>query len=169
MHLKTLKAIYYSYFNTVLSYGLYFWENSTHSIQIFRLQNKIFRIITGCNSRASCRNFFRKLGVVLPLASQYILSLMLFVVNNKNLFMLNSQKHNISTRRITKFYQHISNFTVYQKGVYYMGIRVYNNCPPHIKEESHNPKQFKTSAKHFLYIHYFYSIEEYFQYKTSIS
>jgi hypothetical protein len=50
-----------------------------------------------------------------------------------------------------------------------MGIRVYNNLPPGIKEESHNPKKFKTCLKHFLYIHYFYSMEEYFQYKTSVS
>jgi hypothetical protein len=85
MHLKTLKTIYCSYFNTVMSYGLYFWGNSPHSIKIFRLQKKIIRIITGCNSRASCMNLFRKLGV-LPLASQYILSLMLFVANNKNLY-----------------------------------------------------------------------------------
>jgi hypothetical protein len=69
---------------------------------------------------------------------------MLFVVNNKNLFILNSEKHNIRTRRITNFYQHTSNFTVYQKGEYYMGITVYNNPPPHIKDESHNAKQFKT-------------------------
>jgi hypothetical protein len=59
---------------------------------------------------------------VLPLASQYILSLMPFGVNNKNIFILNSEKHNVSTRRITNFYQRTSNFTVYQKGVYYMGI-----------------------------------------------
>jgi hypothetical protein len=77
MPIKILKTIYYSYFNTVMSYGLYFWGNSPHSIKIFRLQKKIIRIMTSSNSRASRRNLFRKLEI-LPLASQYILSLMLF-------------------------------------------------------------------------------------------
>jgi hypothetical protein len=48
-----------------------------------------------------------------------------------------------------------------------VAIRVYNNLPPHIKEESHNPKQYQTCLKHFLYIHYFYPIEEYSQYKPA--
>lgn len=164
MPLNTLKTIYYSYFNTIMSYGLFIWGNSPHSLRIFRMQKKIIRIMTGCNSRVSCRNLFRMLRI-LPFASQYILSLMLFVVNNKNLFVLNSDKHNIRTRHTNNLYQPTTNFTVYQKGVYCMGIRVYNNLPTYIKEESHNPKKFKTCLKHFLHIHYFYSIEEYFNIK----
>ena len=163
--LKTLKTIYYSYFGSVMNYGLCFWGVSPHSIKVFRMQKKIIRIMIGCNSRVSCRDLFRKLEI-LPLASQYIFSLMLFVVNNKSLFIPNSLNHNINTRHITNFYQPIANFTVYQKGVYYMGIKIYNNLPSYIKEESLNPKKFKICLKRFLYLHHFYSVEEYFQYKS---
>jgi hypothetical protein len=121
----------------------------------------------GCNSRVSCRNLFRRLEI-LPLASQYILSLMIFVVNNTNLFILNSENHITSTRQSNNFYQPIANFTVYQKEVYCMGIRVYSNLPPHIKDVSHNPRKFEICLKHFLYIHYFYSIALYFQYIFNI-
>jgi hypothetical protein len=106
--------------------------------------------ITGLNAG----NLFRKLEI-LPLALQYILSLMLSVVNSKNPFILNSGNHNIGTRQSKNFYQSISNFTVYRKTVHCMDIRVYNKLPPHIKEESHNPRKFKTCLKHFLHIHYF--------------
>jgi hypothetical protein len=85
-----LKTVYYSYFNAIISYGLLFWGNSPHAINIFRLQKRIVRIMMGCNSRVSCRNLFRGLGI-LPLVSQYIFLLMLFVVENKNLFTLNSE------------------------------------------------------------------------------
>jgi hypothetical protein len=91
---------------------------------------------------------------------------MLFVVSNKNLFALNSNKHNVSVRHANNLYQPSSNFTVYQNGVYCMGTKVYNNLLPYIKEESHNPRKFKTYLLHFLHTHYFYSIGEYFQYKT---
>jgi hypothetical protein len=50
-----------------------------------------------------------------------------------------------------------------------MGTRVYNNLPPHIKDVSHNPRKFEIRLKHFLHIHYFYSIEEYLQYKAITS
>jgi hypothetical protein len=53
----------------------------------------------GCRSGVSCRNLFNRLEI-LPLASQYILSLMLFVVSNKNLYNLNSGKHNTRTRQL---------------------------------------------------------------------
>jgi hypothetical protein len=168
MPINTMKTIYYSYFNTIMRYGLFLWRNSPHSLKIFRMQKKIIRIMTDCNNRASYRNLCRKLEI-LPFASQHIFSLMLFMVNNKNLFVLNSDKHNVSVRHANNLYQPSCNFTVYEKGVYRMGIMVNNNLPPYIKDESDNPQKFKTYLLHFLHAHYFYSIEEYFQYKTSAS
>jgi hypothetical protein len=168
MPVTTLKTIYFSYFNTVMSCGLYLWGNSLHSLKIFGMQKGIIRIMIGCNSRVSCRNLFRKLEI-LPLASQYILSLMLFLVKNKNLFILNSGNGNRSTRQSRNFYEPLSNLTVYQKGVHCMGIRVYNNLPFHIKVESYNLSKSKICLKHFLHTHYFYSIEEYFQYVAGTS
>ena len=46
--INTLKMIYCSYFHAVMAYGLLFWGNSPESINFFRLQKKIIRIITGC-------------------------------------------------------------------------------------------------------------------------
>jgi len=60
--------------------------------------------------------------------------LMLFVVKNKNLFTLNSENHTKSTRQFNDFYQPITNFTVYQRGAHYKGIRIFNNFPPYIKD-----------------------------------
>jgi hypothetical protein len=47
MTMDSLKTVYYSYFNSVLSYGLPFWGNSSHSLKVFRLQKKIISIMTG--------------------------------------------------------------------------------------------------------------------------
>ena len=165
MPLNTMKTIYYSYFNSIMSYGLPFWGNSPHSQRIFRIQKKIIRIMVGCRSRASCRNLFRELEI-LPLASQYIYSLLLFVVNNINLFLFNSNNSTKTTRQAINLHQPLTNFTVYQKGVYCMGIKVYNNLPLHIKETSNNPRKFKSGLKQFLHTYYFYTIDEYLQYRS---
>ena len=68
-----------------------------HAMKIFRMQKLIVRIMMGYKSRVSCRNLLRKLEI-LPFASQYIPLLMLFVVQNKNLFTLNSENHTKSAR-----------------------------------------------------------------------
>jgi hypothetical protein len=79
---------------------------------------------------------------------------------------LNSENYTKSTRQFSNFYQPITNFTIYQKGVHYMGIKIFNNIPPYIKDVSNNVRKFEICLKRFLYIHSFYSIEEYFQNKS---
>jgi hypothetical protein len=75
--------VYHSYFNSIINYGLPFWGNSPQNLKIFRIQKSIIRIMLERRRRDSCRNLFRELEI-LPLASQYILSLMLFVAKNRN-------------------------------------------------------------------------------------
>jgi len=87
-------------------------------------------------------NSFRSLKIP-PFVSQCILSFVFFVVKNKNLFILNSENHSKSTRKFNNFYQPITNLTVYQRGVNYMGIKVFSSLPPHIKDISNNVRKFE--------------------------
>jgi hypothetical protein len=52
---------------------------------IFKLQKRIIRITSGIEARRSCRGLFEKLDI-LPVPCQYILFLMLFVIDNQNNF-----------------------------------------------------------------------------------
>ena len=113
----------------------------------------------------SCRNLFRR-SENLPFVSQYILLLMLFVVKNKNLFILYSENHTKCTKQFNNFYQPIINFTIYQRGVHYMGIKIFNNLPPRIKDIPNNVGKFEFCLKWFLQMHSFYPIEEYLQHKS---
>jgi hypothetical protein len=81
MSQETLKMVYHAYFHSIMNYGLIFWGISSHSVNIFKIQKNIIRIIRGGISR----DLFKKLKI-LPLQQQYILSLLLFVVYNKNKF-----------------------------------------------------------------------------------
>ena len=74
------------------------------------------------------REHFKNLKI-LPLQSHYILSLLLFVIDNGDYFKVNSEIHNINTRNKSKLHLPISNLSVYQKGTYYTGIRVFNSLP----------------------------------------
>jgi len=53
--------------------------------RFFTLQRTIIRIMAGAQPRTSCRSSFRQLEIP-PLSCQYILSLMSFIVDNKEIF-----------------------------------------------------------------------------------
>jgi len=114
MYLNTLQTIYYSSFNAIISYGLIFWGNSPHTIKVFRIHKRIIRIMLGYRQTVSCRKLFKKLQM-LPVTSQYILLLMLFVTKHKDHFTMNSDHYSISTRQLNNFHQPTTTFTVYQK------------------------------------------------------
>ena len=86
----------------------------------------------GCGNRVSCRNLFKKLQI-LPLTSQYMLSLLMLVVQNKNLFLTCNENHNLDARQGNNLYIPQANLTIYQKGAYYLGIKIFNNLPLGIK------------------------------------
>jgi hypothetical protein len=45
MSQETLRMIYSSYVQSIITYGITFWGNSPYSINIFRIQKRIIRII----------------------------------------------------------------------------------------------------------------------------
>jgi hypothetical protein len=80
LNLKTLQMTYFSYFNSIIRYGIIFWGNATDSCKVLRLQKRVIRIMSGAEPRASCRGLFKKLEI-LPVPCQYILSLVLLYSN----------------------------------------------------------------------------------------
>jgi hypothetical protein len=110
---------------------------------IFRLQKKSIRIMMGCRCSDCCRKLFFNLET-LPLPSQYFHYLLSFTIRNKNQFLVNSEKYHIDIRQHANFHQPYVNLTKYQKGVYYLGFKVFNNTfPSYINRESDNSKKFK--------------------------
>jgi len=77
------------------------------------------------------------------------------VIDNRDYFKANSEIHNINTRYKSNLHLPISNLSVYQKGPYYTGIRVFNSLPSQIKE-------LKRALKNFMYFHSFFTFDEYF-------
>ena len=161
-----LKMIYYSYVHSIITYGIIFWGNSPHSTHIFKIQKRVIRIMTKSRRRDSCRQLFKRLEI-LPLKSQYILSTLLFVVKNKDLFTTNQEIRNINTRCNTNLHPPVCNLMAFQKGVYFSGIKLYNHLPTYLKNLSKEIKLFKTALKRFLFLHSFYSVEEYLGYRRN--
>jgi hypothetical protein len=158
--LETLHLIYFSSFHSIISYGIIFGGNTGCSTSLFKIQKRVVRTMMNAGKGESCRELFKHLNI-LPLQSQYILSLSLFVVNNLNMFKPNSMFHPINTRHCSDLHQPPVQLTKVQKGVYHSGIKVFNCLPTNIKSLSNDVKKFKSALKAFLLDGSFYTIQEF--------
>jgi hypothetical protein len=84
--------------------------------------------MSGAEPRASCRRLFRKLEI-LPFPCQYILSLMLFIIDKPNNFQTGLEMCGLHTRSKNQLFVPIANLTSVQKGITYSGIKIYNSLP----------------------------------------
>ena len=159
---RNLRTIYFSYVHSIIAYGIIFWGNSYHSSNNFKLQKRAIRIIMNVDNRVSCHELFKKLNI-LPLHSQYILSLLLFVVKNIEQFISNSAVHSINTRYRSDLYPPSIKLTKYKKGVYYFGIKIFNHLPQNIKNLSWIVKKFKLALKRFHWMGSLYTLYENFE------
>ena len=83
---------------------------------LYKKRNKrdVINCIMGCGNRESCRNLFKELNI-LPLMSQHIISLLLFVSNNREQYFTNSEIHNINTRHSSNLHLLRAHLNIYQK------------------------------------------------------
>jgi hypothetical protein len=164
LSLESLKMVYFSLFHSVTAYGIIFWGVSTYSKIIFKIQKRIVRIITSAGRRDSCRDIFKKLSV-LPLQSQYIFSLLMFIVKNKEFFKTNLEVHRFNRRANHDLYIPVANLSIFRKGVCYFGTKLFNHLPLTLKQLSNDIPKFRASLKRFLLTNSFYTVEEYYCWK----
>jgi len=162
---KNLRTVYFAYMHSTITYGIVFWGSSPYSMNIFELQKRVIRIIMKVDNRMSCRELFKKLNI-LPLYSQYILSILLFVVNNIDEFTISSNVHSIRTRHRSDLHPPLPRLTKHKKGIHYSGIKIFNYLPQNIKNLFRNVKKFKLTLKRFLSVGSFYTLEEYFDWTS---
>jgi len=75
--LKAFKMVYYSYFHSIMLYGIIFWGTSPYSNNILQIEKRILRIITNSSKYESCRQLHKE-QQILTTYGQYIYSLLMF-------------------------------------------------------------------------------------------
>jgi hypothetical protein len=113
--LDMLRSIYFSHVHSVMSYGIMFWGGSANAQKVFLMQKRIIRVMMNRRPRDSCRKIF-KMMKIMTFYSQYIYALLLFMINNKNLFMTNNELHEYRTRIHNHLHLPIVNLVKFDKG-----------------------------------------------------
>jgi len=107
------------------------------------------RVMSGVRPRSSYRSLFRKL-IILPFACQYILSLMLFIVDNQKDFLTNAYEHGLDTRNKNHLYLPVVSLSCVQKGILYSGVKTFNSLQSNIQSYRNDRKRYKTSYTYTL-------------------
>jgi hypothetical protein len=71
-------------------------------------------------------------------------------------------RYNIQTRQCDIFYLPYSSLTVFQHGVHYTGVKIFNNLPLEIKRLIESPMKFKVDIRRYLVSHRFHTLDEFF-------
>jgi hypothetical protein len=105
----------------------------------------------GKRNRDTCRYLFKELKI-LPFKLRYILSLLLFVTGITDNFIKNLEQCSINIYIYTKhnkdLYLPQPNLAIYQKGVHYSGVKIFNNLPSDIRSTLRSTRRFKNLVKH---------------------
>jgi hypothetical protein len=93
----------------------------------------------------------------------------MYVVKNKHLFTKNLEIHSHNTRSANNPHIPATNITKYKKGGHYMGSKIFNHLPNHIKGLANEIKVFKKALQRFLFDNVFYSIDEFLNFNVNNS
>jgi hypothetical protein len=108
--------------------------------------------MAGAQPRSSCRSIFEQLGI-LPVPSQYILSLMNLIINKQEIFQTNSSLHNINSRNKHILHRPNANVFCFQKSTFYAGTNIFNNLPPSVTVFKSDKAKFNAALRKYNYRH----------------
>jgi hypothetical protein len=161
--IETARLVYFSYFHSVMSYGLLLWGSAADINDIFILQKRAIRAIYVLKPRQSIRDLFKEINI-LTVASQYIYDNILYVHKYRDTFLKHSDIHKFNTRNCDKLA--VPKFRLHKTGNTFFGkcIQIYNKLPLNVtKLPLHKLKQ---TVKVTLMKQGYYKVEDYLEDKN---
>jgi hypothetical protein len=71
-------------------------------------------------------------------------------MTNHDKFVVNKNYYEVNTRQNVNLHMYQVNLAKYDKGVYHMAVKVFNELPYNLKANLSNTKKFKVKLKYFL-------------------
>lgn len=157
---ETARLVYFSYFHSIMSYGLLLWGRAADIESIFILQKRAVRSIYNLGSRASLRERFKEIGI-LTVASQFIYHCILYVHQNIHLFKKRSDTHTFNTRNKNKFSIPLFRLQKVHKSFMGQSVIYYNKIPENVTNMPLH--KFKNHIKVTLLKKGYYKVDDYLQ------
>lgn len=154
----TARVVYFSYFHSIMSYGILLWGQAANIQSIFILQKRAVRAIYNLRARDSLRNVFNEAGI-LTVPSQYIYCNILYIHQNINMYNKHSDIHGRNTRNKNKLAVPYFRLHKINGSFVGLGIRMYNKVPQSILDLPLH--KLKNKIKNVLISKSYYSVNDY--------
>lgn len=152
-------SAYYAYIHSRLKYGIIFWGNSSDISRILILQKRLIRTMYGMHSKDRCKGVFISKNI-LTIISIYVMESVLFVSDNKDLFLECNRDHNHDTRLYKNLKSEKCNYTFIQQNIKFNAVKIYNSFPMAIRNLPRN--KLKSALRGYLVNKAFYSVQDFF-------
>ena len=154
----TARLVYFSYFHSIMTYGILLWGRAADIESIFILQKRAIRAIYNLRRRDSLRDRFKEINIM-TVPCQYIYENIMYVRKNLHLFSKRGDRHNYNTRNRDQLVQ--PGFRLAKVDSTFMGycLKCYNKIPQNILEL--NETKFKTCIKRTLCKRAYYKLGDY--------
>lgn len=157
-NISTARLVYFSYFHSVMSYGILLWGGAADAESIFILQKRAIRAVYKLGSRVSLRELFKSINI-LTMPSLYIYMNIMYVRKNIDHLEKLGDRHTHNTRNKNKIASCKSRLAKVSKSFVGMSIKLYNKLPVDIVNLSDN--KFKKTIKAVLTQKAYYKINDY--------
>jgi hypothetical protein len=144
---QILLMIYFSYSQSQREYGIIIWGSSLVMRTLLLAQKRVIRVLLRLGPRYSCREGFKRLGI-LTVPSLYIYPMLMSVKNHK-FHLTNNSIHLINTRESGTLHVSSVRLSSVKRGVLYSSIMAFNKLPQNIPQMSNNVNIFKSMMKKF--------------------
>lgn len=160
-----LRTVYFSFFQSHISYGLLVWGHSHYVHNIFLLQKRIVRTMCRVGCFEHCRPLFKRLQVC-TVYNLYIYHVLLYAKSNLDHFSYRQDIHSHNTRYKTRIEIPKHRLSKTSNSFKINAVTFFNRLPTSARTI---PFQiFKKNIYEWLVNNPFYSIQEFLENKPSI-
>lgn len=151
------KAVYFAYFDSLMSYGLILWGTAAEVNRIFTLQKRAVRCVLNMKNTDTCRETFNKVGI-LTLTSAYVYQNLIYTKKymQENHFHSDTHTHNTRNKHNIEMVGHRLAKT--SKSFVCNSARFFNKLPMELRNMDY--EQFKLKVKTMLIKKSYYTIKE---------
>lgn len=158
-----VRVAYFSYFQSIIRYGLVFWGNASRVQEILILQKKVLRSLNQSNKTEHCKPLFIKLKIQ-TIINLYLFDIIRYVFSNQHILHFNDTVHHYNTRQKDHAIVGFNRLTKSINSHSVMCLKVYNCLTPMIKK--YTQKEFLAKFYMWLLDNPFYTIDEFFSLKN---
>lgn len=155
-----LRSSYFSFFQSIVIYGIILWGNSCHVNQVLLLQKKAVRVISGSSFKAHCRPLFVELRI-LTVINLYIYYVLIHTKNKILDLKCRNQMHLHNTRNSSNLFIPYYRLSKSLNSYEVIGHKLFNKLPSNLQNLP-NPK-FKQSLYNWLLHNPFYKVDEFIE------